>query len=60
MLLGGGRMSKEDKIDMSAGIVLVKKTNDLVKKNDILAVCYTDKIVSDEIKKSILDAFVIK
>ena len=60
MLLGGGRMSKEDEIDMSAGIVLVKKTNDLVKKNDVLAVCYTDKIVSDEIKKSILDAFVIK
>ena len=60
MLLGGGRMSKEDEIDMSAGIVLVKKTNDFVKKNDVLAVCYTDKIVSEEVKKSILDAFIIK
>ena len=30
MLLGGGRMSKDDIIDMSAGIVLKKRTNDKV------------------------------
>ena len=34
MLLGGGRMTKEDVIDMSAGIVLNKKTNDFVNVDD--------------------------
>ena len=60
MLLGGGRMTKEDVIDMSAGIVLVKKYKDIVKVNDVLAVCYTDKEVTERIKQQILDAFIIE
>ena len=60
MLLGGGRQTKEDVIDMSAGIVLKKKTKDIVKKNDVLATCYTDKIIDDDVKKLILEAFVIE
>ena len=60
MLLGGGRMTKEDVIDMSAGIVLVKKYKDIVKVNDVLAVCYTDKEVTESIKQQILDAFIIE
>lgn len=60
MLLGGGRVSKEDVIDMSAGIVLNKKTNNLVNEGDVLATCYTDKIVSEETKQLILNAFVIE
>lgn len=60
MLLGGGRQTKTDVIDMSAGIVLCKKANDEVLENDILARCYTDKIVTDELKQKILDAFIIE
>ena len=60
MLLGGGRMTKEDVIDMSAGIVLVKKYKDKVKVNDVLAVCYTDKEVTESIKQQILEAFIIE
>ena len=60
MLLGGGRMSKDDIIDMSAGIILKKKENDIVKENDILAICYTDKEINDEVKQLVLNAFIIK
>ncbi len=60
MLLGGGRMNKDDIIDMSAGIVLHKKANDIVKENDIIATCYSDKIISKELQNLILKAFVIK
>ena len=45
---------------MSAGIVLNKKTNNLVNEGDVLATCYTDKIVSEETKQLILNAFVIE
>ena len=59
MLLGGGRKSKEDVIDMSAGITLVKKANEVVNENDILAICYSDNILTDEIYNLVLNAFVI-
>ena len=38
--LGAGRVKKDDKIDMSAGIVLNKKVNDVVKENDCLCTVY--------------------
>ncbi len=44
--LGAGRKTKEDSIDYSAGIVLCKKTGDLVRRGDVLARFYT----SDEKK----------
>lgn len=40
VLLGAGRMRKEDSIDPSAGIVLSKKTGDYVCKGEILATLY--------------------
>ena len=40
--LGAGRIKKEDKIDMSAGIVLNKKVNDYVEQNETLATIYTN------------------
>ena len=60
MLLGGGRLSKDDIIDMSAGIVLHKKENDVVKENEVLATCYTDMEIKEEVKQLVLNAFVIK
>ena len=44
--LGAGRKTKDDIIDHSAGIVLCKKTGDIVRHGDILARFYT----SDEVK----------
>jgi len=43
-LLGAGRLTKEDNIDYTAGIVLNKKTSDYVKKGEILATFYSSKV----------------
>lgn len=40
--LGAGRATAEASIDKGAGIVLQKKTNDFVQKDDVLAVLYAD------------------
>lgn len=42
VILGAGRKVKEDKIDYSAGIKLVKKTGDKVNKGDTIAILYTN------------------
>ncbi len=42
VMLGAGRITKDDEIDHSAGIVLVKKTGDRVKKNDTIAILHTN------------------
>lgn len=58
--IGAGRMTKKDKIDMTAGIVLLKKLNDVVKKDDIIAYVHTnDKNKVDEAVKRVQDAYVI-
>ncbi len=41
--LGGGRKTKDDKIDHTAGIILVRKTGDRVKKGEVIAKLYTNK-----------------
>ena len=43
VLLGAGRLTKDDEIDHSAGIVIEKKTGEMVKRGDILATLYTNK-----------------
>lgn len=42
MILGGGRETKEDDIDLSVGIVLNKKVGDKVNKGDVLAVIHSN------------------
>ena len=42
MMLGAGRMKKEDSIDHKAGIVWAKKKGDEVFAGDILAILYSD------------------
>ena len=42
VVLGAGRVRKDDSIDHSAGIILCKKTGDRVKKGDTLATLYTN------------------
>lgn len=42
LILGGGRLTKEDAIDLSVGILLEKKRGDLVAPGDSLAVIYAN------------------
>ena len=42
LLLGGGRETKEDTIDLSVGLVLKKKVGDFVKVGDTLAVIHAN------------------
>ena len=42
LLLGAGRNTKEESIDYSAGITLVKKTGDKIEEGDIIAIMYTN------------------
>ncbi len=42
LLLGAGRNTKEESIDYSAGITLVKKTGDKVEEGDVIAIMYTN------------------
>ncbi len=43
LMLGAGRNTKEEEIDHSAGIKLVKKTGDEVKEGEIIAIMYTSE-----------------
>lgn len=41
MLLGAGRATKEDQIDYDAGLKILKKTGDRIKKGEPVAILYT-------------------
>ncbi len=57
VILGAGREKKDDTIDMSAGIILNKKTGDKVTKGDVIATLYSCKKSSFEsAKNKFLDA----
>lgn len=43
VVLGAGRITKEDAIDFAAGIILHKKTGDRVKQGDCIATLYSDR-----------------
>ena len=48
LILGGGRETKDSRIDLSVGLVLHKKTGDPVSKGDVLAVIHAND--SDRLK----------
>lgn len=57
VILGAGRVNKEDSIDFTAGIILHKKTGDKVKAGDILAELHTnDESRIPSAEKMFLDA----
>lgn len=57
---GAGRATKEDSIDLSAGVIIEKKIGDKVKKGDVLATFYgNDKEKVDAAEKEAAKAFVI-
>lgn len=57
MRLGAGRETMEDKIDMSAGIVLNKKLGDKVNKGDVLCYIHTNKDGYKEIADDVISSF---
>lgn len=57
--LGAGRKSKEDDIDYSAGIILHKKTGDMIEKDDVIATLYSSddslfKIAEQKFRESVI------
>lgn len=59
-LLGGGRTTKDSKIDLSVGIYIHKKLGDKVSKNETLATIYAnDDSKRKEAKKRLINAYTI-
>ncbi|MBR3249458.1 MAG: pyrimidine-nucleoside phosphorylase [Clostridia bacterium] len=59
-ILGAGRETKEDAIDYSAGITIMKKTGDYVKKGETIAILHTNKEdIIEEAKKLYLSSLKI-
>ena len=56
LLLGGGRETKESKIDISVGLVLNKKHGDFVAKGDVLATIHANDFGKLEVAKERLRA----
>lgn len=60
VVLGAGRVNKEDSIDYTAGIVLEKKTHDKLSKGDVLCYLHTNKKESIQLaEKMITESIVI-
>lgn len=60
MILGAGRLTKDSRIDHSAGIILFKKKGDYVHKGDVLAELHTSSEISlPEAKEIFLKAYTV-
>ncbi len=60
LILGGGRLTKDSKIDLSVGIVINKKLGDKVSKNETIATLYAnDDGKRKEAKKRLINAYII-
>ena len=60
LLLGAGRNTKEDEIDLTAGYMIQKKTGDYVNAGDTLAVLYTSNAsLLDAAERTLLGATTI-
>lgn len=59
MKLGGGRLTKDDVIDHSVGIVLNKKIGDKCSCNDVLAYLYVNKEIEETLIAEVYNAYQI-
>ena len=57
MILGAGRATKEDVIDMGVGIVLNKKVGDKISNGDVLATIYTNGKNTEQAISKVLEAY---
>lgn len=55
MLLGAGRATKEDEIDLAVGIMLRKKVGDKVEKGEPLVTLYANRENVDEVVVKVYD-----
>lgn len=55
MMLGAGRQTKEDAIDLSVGLLLHKKVGDKVEKGESLMTVYSNTESIDDVKNKIYD-----
>ncbi|PJZ01715.1 MULTISPECIES: pyrimidine-nucleoside phosphorylase [Bacillus] len=55
MLLGAGRATKEDEIDLAVGIMLRKKVGDKVEKDEPLVTLYANRENVDEVMAKVYD-----
>jgi pyrimidine-nucleoside phosphorylase len=58
-MLGAGRATKDDVIDLAVGIVLHKKIGDSVKKGDTLLTIHSNQVEVDEVVAKIYDYITI-
>ena len=58
MILGAGRVKKEDNIDYGAGIRIIKKQGDFVNKGDIIAEIYYKNEKTEEAEKIIKTSYI--
>lgn len=59
MKLGGGRLTKDDVIDHSVGIVLNKKIGDKCNYDDVLAYLYVNKDIDESLIEDVYNAYQI-
>ena len=60
MILGAGRETKEDELDLSAGLLVKKKVGDYVKEGDTLAIMYFNKEEKvEDAKRRFINAYKI-
>lgn len=60
MILGAGRETKEDELDLSAGIILKKKVGDFVNEGDTLALMHFNRESKfEDAKKRFKNAYII-
>ena len=60
LLLGGGRETKESKIDLTVGLILNKKRGDAVQKGDVLATIHAnDREKFEQAKERLRNAYTI-
>ena len=57
MMLGGGRETMNDVIDMSVGVILNKKIDDYVNAGDVLAYVHTNGKNTEKVVEKVLNAF---
>ncbi|MBW9153104.1 pyrimidine-nucleoside phosphorylase [Clostridium estertheticum] len=55
MLLGAGRATKEDKIDLAVGLILRKKVGDKVEKGEPILTIYSNRENVEDVKKKIYE-----
>lgn len=57
MILGAGRESKDDKVDLGVGIKVLKKVGDKVNKGDTLAILYVNEKGEKEAYDKVVSAY---